>query len=42
VCYFVYCFCIVLCVVSPYVYICSFPICVQFTDHCHRVETNCS
>jgi tyrosine kinase 3 len=35
----VLCFCIVLCIVSPYVYSCLFSICVQCTDHSHRVET---
>jgi hypothetical protein len=32
-------FCIVLCIVSPYVYRCFFSTCVQCTDHCHRVKT---
>jgi hypothetical protein len=35
----VLCFCIVLCIVSPYVYSCFFSICIQCTDHCHRVKT---
>ena len=36
---FVLCFCIVLYIVSPYVYSCLFSIWVQFTDHCQLVET---
>jgi hypothetical protein len=35
----VLCFCIVLSIVSPYVYGCFFSICVWCTDHCHQVKT---
>jgi len=33
----VYSFCSVLCIVSPFVYSCLFPIFEKFTDCCHRV-----
>jgi hypothetical protein len=39
---FVLYFCIVLCIISPLVYSCLSYVCVQFTDHCHRVEPSYS
>jgi hypothetical protein len=36
----VLCFCIVLCIVSPYVYSYFFSICVQCMDRCHPAAVN--